>query len=139
MRACTLLQLGCLLLASVLASAEEAPRPAEPGAPAALLQQLSASPGSCAPKLPSAAGGPEPSFADHGDGCHAEVFCFARCTLTCEGTNVCEVGSGSITCDGYTQYCPPSCSAPIGCVDVCGKCQCQAEGGSSTYCAYVHC
>jgi hypothetical protein len=138
MKSHKILVLCCLLFFPVLANAEE-PRLAESGGLPAFLASLSAAPGACAAQQSNAVGVPDPSLTGHGNGCHAELNCFARCTLNCEGTTSCTVGNGSITCDNYTLYCPPTCSAPLYCADVCGKCECQAQGGSSTYCAYVHC
>ncbi len=131
MKYCKALALASLFLLPVRAFAD--PVPTTP-----LLQAIQRAAGVVeAPATPV----PVPLFPEKArDTCTVSVPCFSHCTLSCTGTTSCVGTSNSVTCDGgFTEVCPPACTWPNGCADVCGYCECKAQGFSASVCASQNC
>lgn len=135
MKCSRLIVVAALLLFPTFAWADEAAPPTTP-----LLQAIQQAAGAVEAQV-TPAPEPLPLFPEKGrDTCSVSTPCFSHCTLSCTGTTSCVGTANSVTCDNApTEFCPPQCSWPNGCIDVCAFCECRAAGGSATQCRLTEC
>lgn len=72
-------------------------------------------------------------------GCTAHLTCYSNCSVSCNGTGSCDVGSDYVECDGNRTYCYPPCSVPPGCAEPCTYCDCKSRGFTDFQCNKLAC